>query len=76
MIDWYFFRIIGVKDVSRSLGPGIRNLGMMCTMRFVPGSDEKRSFSEVLLRMFQVLQQASVPEKLVQDMLRILRTAL
>ena len=44
---------IGVTDISRSLGPGIRNLGLMFAMDMVPGTDI--SMRQVLLCVFPCL---------------------
>ena len=44
---------IGVTDISRSLGPGIRNLGLMFAMDMVPGTDI--SMRQVMLRIFPCL---------------------
>ena len=72
-------RQLGVKDISRSLGPGIRNVGTMFTMdKLVIGGTEI-SMRQVLLQVFHTMQQPDGAEahvKLVKDLLRICRAAL
>ena len=70
-----FAKVIGIADLKRVLGAGIKNLALMLSKNMIPDSRPLMSFRQIVFRMYDTLakQPKELKAALSTDLLRIAR---
>jgi len=70
-----FAKTLGIADLKRVLGVGIKNLARMLTLDDVPDTNPVQTYREVIFRIFEVLisRPPELKDPLLVDMLRMTR---
>jgi len=68
---------LGIADLKRVLGVGVKNLARMMCLDIVPETSPPQTYREVMYRIFKVLldRPADLNNDIVRDMLRVMRAA-